>query len=82
MKISIPDLRVAAEFLEREGVRYCPPEQRQGLYNAADYLRFVADQREEYEARHREPDPRMEKLRSALKQVWSARNSRLAGRAG
>ena len=82
MKISIRDLRLAADWLETQGARYSHPEDHQSLYNAADYLRFVADQREEYEARQREPDERMEQLKVALQKVWSARGARAAGRAG
>ena len=81
MKISIRELRRTAEFLEGDAARVCPPDDLQTLTNVADYLRYVADQREEFEARQREADPRMQKLRTALAQVWSARNARLAGRA-
>lgn len=80
MNISIGDLRTAADWLNNEGVRFCHPEDQEALYRAADYLRFVADQREEFQATRRDPDPRMEQLKSALQRVWSARAQRNAAR--
>ena len=79
MKISILELRRVAEILEVDAARVCLPEDLPMLENVADYLRFVANQREEYEARRREEDPRMKKLKSALSQLRSARRIRLAG---
>ena len=80
MKISISELRRAAEFLQVDAGRICPSEDLKILDNVAEYLRYVANQREEYEARQREEDPRMKKLKSALSQLRSARTMRLAGR--
>ncbi|MEL6979173.1 MAG: hypothetical protein AAGM38_10885 [Pseudomonadota bacterium] len=80
MNFSIRDLRTAADWLNNEGVRYCHPDDQAALSRAAEYLRFVADQREEYEATRQEPDPRMDRLKSALERVWSARAQRNAQR--
>lgn len=82
MKISIPKLRWVADWLERDGVRICRLEEQGALQDVAEYLRFVADQREEFEARRRDPDERMEQLKSALQKVFSARGARAAGRTG
>ena len=82
MTITVSELRKAADFLATDGANNCRPEERDKLLSVAEYLRFVADQREEYQSRLAPPDPRMDKLKSALKHVWSARTARLAGRTG
>lgn len=82
MKISILELRTVAEFLDSDGVRHCRADERSMLVSVADYLRFVADQREEYESRHAPVDPRAAQLRAVLQKVWSGRAERLARRAG
>lgn len=73
MKVSTNDLYVAAEWLDQNATRFADPADQTALLNAADWMRFVAAQREEYEARKRSGEPRYKSLKSAVTAVWRAR---------
>lgn len=77
MKIAVRDLKTAIYCLEdyaRGGHRSADGD---ALRRVADYLRFVVEQRQEFEATRGGLDPRMAHLKTALKKVWSARTERV-----
>lgn len=76
MKATVKDLNIAAAWLEEQGGRGGGYEDEEACGRVADYLRFVADQREEYEATRRSPEQRMEALKIAFEKVWGARGHR------
>ncbi|MCI4663935.1 MAG: hypothetical protein MRY74_04365 [Neomegalonema sp.] len=41
----------------------------------ADWLQFVAEQREEYEARKRTDEPRFPSLKNATMEIWRMRRA-------
>lgn len=78
MKIAVRDLMSAIYCLEDTSRCGGRSEDRDALRRVAEYLRFVADQRQEYEATRGPADPRMDFLKSALKKVQSARAARVS----
>lgn len=78
IELSIRDLQLAAYRLEIDGGRSAAREEADACRRVADYLRFVADQREEFEARRAAADPNMTALRATLSKVFSPRRQRVS----
>lgn len=73
MKIESSDLHIAANWLTAGGRLHDEPGDEAARARVADWLRYVADQREEYEARKRGSAGRYPSLKGAMAQVWRAR---------
>lgn len=77
IKIAVRDLKTAIYRLEDfAGEDERRREDGDALLRVADYLRYVMDQRQEFEARREPSDPRMALVKSALKKVLSPRAAR------
>ncbi len=75
---SINDLYVASELLVDVGYRRGESKESAACARVAEWLRFVAEQREEYEARKRAEKSRYPSLKSSMQTIWRARQKQAA----
>ena len=71
IKTNISDLHTAADLLYDYSFRRRPEPDSEATKRVADWLTFVAEQREEYEARKRTEQPRYASLKSGMQAVWA-----------
>ena len=73
IKTSVSDLYVASDLLFDISYRRDPSPEANASRRVADWLIFVAEQREEYEARKRTEKQRFPSLKSGMETIWKAR---------
>lgn len=77
-KASIDDLYKTSEFLFEEISRLEIGGEHAAVRRVAGWIRFVAEQREEYEARKRTEKTRYPSLGSSMRAIWRVRGDQVA----
>lgn len=78
MKTSINDLYTASELLIDVAFRRGDSPESASARRVADWILYVAEQREEFEARKRVEKPRYSSLKSGMQAVWRVRGAQTA----